>query len=548
MARIIPQNTGADIVSVAERWFLEAAIQFLDDEFVVFHSVPWVHVASQQLRQGECDFLILHPYLGFFSIETKPGDIRYDAGSGLWSRADGQHLKSDPYLQAQKSAHSISQLFSQKIKGWKEQQLPFGYAVYFCGADHVLGHLPTHALPALTLLQGDIPHLQQRLASIARHFGKVAAIRQSALIREAIAVLRPEFQLVQKFSTKMAMLEKELYRLTQRQIQVLDLLRDSRRVLVKGCAGSGKTILALEKAIRLARDGKRVLLLCYNIPLAEWLRTQLEKDQLDISVYHFHGLCQQFADYAELPYPIPKEDSQLSEFFDHEAPSILEQAIRNSAGPRYDAIIIDEGQDFIPDWWISIEELLEYPNHGLLYIFYDPEQNIFGRKFGFLIDEAKITLDRICRNTKQISAYMNRIAGTNHVAGDFAVEGLSPEEFEVESPAAELRRVQQIVLELVQQKKVSPHRIVVLGKRRRQNTAFAELDNLCGIPLVDEATEGDVDGKIRYATIFRFKGLEADCVIVIGFTRNDEGEANPMLYCAVSRAKFMLYVVYRTDT
>jgi Nuclease-related domain/UvrD-like helicase C-terminal domain len=116
MARIIPQNTGADIVSVAERWFLDAAIQFLDDEFIAFHSVPWVHVASQQLRQGEWDFLILHPYLGFFSIETKPGDIRYEAGSGLWSRADGQHLKSDPYLQAQKSAHAVSQFFTQKIK------------------------------------------------------------------------------------------------------------------------------------------------------------------------------------------------------------------------------------------------------------------------------------------------------------------------------------------------------------------------------------------------------------------------------------------------
>ena len=191
MARIIPRNSGPEIVSVAERWFLDAVIQNLDDEFVVFHSVPWVHVGSQRLRQGECDFLILHPRLGIIAIETKPGDVRYDAMTGDWIRSDGKRLKSDPYIQAQRSVHSISELFSQTIKGWREQQFPFGYAVYFCGADQIKGQLPAHALPVFTLLQGDMPHLSQRLASIVRQFGEVPVHPQAGLIRAAISFLRP---------------------------------------------------------------------------------------------------------------------------------------------------------------------------------------------------------------------------------------------------------------------------------------------------------------------------------------------------------------------
>jgi len=68
--------------------------------------------------------------------------------------------------------------------------------------------------------------------------------------------------------------EQELLRLTDEQMRILDLLRDTKRLVVKGCAGSGKTLLALEKATRLARDGKYVQLLCYSIPLAQWLQTR----------------------------------------------------------------------------------------------------------------------------------------------------------------------------------------------------------------------------------------------------------------------------------
>ena len=546
MARIIPRNSGPAIVSVAERWFLDAAIQHLDDDFVVFHSVPWVHVESARLRQGECDFLILHPRLGIFSIEAKPGDVRYDAYSGNWILSDGKLLKHDPYLQAQRSAHAVNELFLQKVKGWREQRLPFGYAVYFCGADQIKGQLPTHASPGFTLLQSDLQHLEQRLGGISRQFGLPPAQSNHELIRSAISVLRPEFQLVQRFSTQLAMLDADFDRLTSEQVRVLDWLKETRRLLVKGCAGSGKTLLALEKATRLAREGKRVLLLCYNIPLADWLRTRVQHEGLDIAVHHFHGLCQIVAEEAGLPFPVPDNPEQLTEFYDIQAPALLEAGLKSTGFRKFDAVLVDEGQDFMPEWWILIEELLEEPKSGLLYVFYDPDQNIFGRQFGFLMDEAKLTLDRVCRNSRQITGFMNSLAGTRHLPADFSVEGPPPEIHDVETEIAEREKVERIVRSLVQNKGVAPAKIVIVGKRRRSNSSLADVGSLAGCPLVDEASVQEFVGKIRYATIYRFKGLEADCVILLGFDKPAEGRIDRLQYCAASRAKSVLCAVYRT--
>ena len=44
---------------------------------------------------------------------------------------------------------------------------------------------------------------------------------------------------------------------------------------------------------------------------------------------------------------------------------------------RYDALIVDEAQDFHPDWWVPLQLLLEDPDEGSLYVFYDDNQRIF---------------------------------------------------------------------------------------------------------------------------------------------------------------------------
>ena len=547
MAQMIPRFFSADTVSVAERRFFTALSEQLDESYSVIHSVPWLSVSSRHLQQGECDFLILHPTFGMLSIEVKPGDVFCDGPSGSWRRSDGTNLGKDPYLQAQRSAHTLNSMLREKVPGWADAKMACGYAVHFNEADHIQGRLPLHALPLITLLHGDLQHLQERLESIAEHFGPPQSKPQIDLIRRALDRLRPEFQLIQSFSSQLETQEDGLRRLTAQQIDVLNLMRATKRLLIRGCAGSGKTLLALEKAARLARDGKRVLLLCFNIPLAEWLRSRIDKDQLSVDVFHFHGLCEAVSTSAGLEFSAPAENSLLSDFYDQQAPDLFARAVGLGAGPRYDAIVVDEGQDFIAEWWLPIEELLIDPGRGTMYIFHDPEQNIFKRDFGFLVEEAKLTLDKNCRNTHQIASYVCGLSKSRPEAAEFAVEGMVPVERIVNSANDEVEVVERIVADLVSRKHLAPNRIVIVGRRRMQNSPFADCAHLAGVPLIDESLGETNPEAIRYATIYRFKGLEADCVLLTGFARPKAGEPHTELYCAASRAKLMLYVFYQSD-
>ena len=58
--------------------------------------------------------------------------------------------------------------------------------------------------------------------------------------------------------------EAEIFNLTSQQYSLLNFLSRNRKAAIGGCAGSGKTLLAMEKAKRLANEGFRTLLTCYK--------------------------------------------------------------------------------------------------------------------------------------------------------------------------------------------------------------------------------------------------------------------------------------------
>jgi hypothetical protein len=141
--------------------------------------------------------------------------------------------------------------------------------------------------------------------------------------------------------------------LSATQFGALDLLSAQRRALVLGVAGSGKTLLAAEKARRLAAQGFKVLLTCFNRPLAEHLAATI--GQLEgVTVRTFHGLAEELGREARLIGPNPAHDTA---YFD-ELPNVLDQALRALPERRFDAIVVDEGQDLDAVWWLPLLDLL----------------------------------------------------------------------------------------------------------------------------------------------------------------------------------------------
>ncbi|QDU36963.1 Nuclease-related domain protein [Maioricimonas rarisocia] len=542
MARMIPSIWPHETLSSAERRLYNALEEQLDDDFTVIHSLPWLDETRKIFQQGECDFLVLHPEHGLLVLEAKSGGVNYDGPSRTWLRPGGGRLNKDPFLQAQESVHHFNRLLRREVSGWSQSNPPFGYAVVFPEADQILGRLPPHVTPQLIIAEPDMDCLQDRMVSLLQHFRKPKSRMSGDVYRAAIERLLPEFQIVRSLSSQLDDQERGLARLTAEQIRLLEAMDGNLRLLVEGCAGSGKTLLALEKSMRLAHEGKRVLLLCFNIPLADWLRKRVGEAGLPIDVFHFHGLCEHVVRATGGTFEVPADAG--SSFWEEEAADMLSQSLPGFA-KRYDAVIVDEGQDFCAHWWIPIEELLENPDEGQLYIFHDPEQNIFNRENGFPFASPNLRLRVNCRNTHQIASFVNEMAGLQSRPADFCVPGSEPVEHVVASDEEELQEASRTLQELVEVEKVDPQRIVIIGRRRLENSPYAGATLLDGLRIASEVDAIADGAAIRYATIYRFKGLEADCAVLTGFRRPADGIPSRELYVAASRAKMLLHVMYR---
>src|SRR5207248_676238 len=123
---------------------------------------------------------------------------------------------------------------------------------------------------------------------------------------------------------------------------------------------------AAEKAKRLANLGQRVLFLCYNRPLAEFVAQTAD----GYKVKNFHTLCRELAVAAGLKFSPPRENEDSQEFWDTKAPELLIEALKTYPDERYDAVVVDEGQDFREYWWIAVEKLLKDQKRGQLWVFF----------------------------------------------------------------------------------------------------------------------------------------------------------------------------------
>jgi hypothetical protein len=167
-----------------------------------------------------------------------------------------------------------------------------------------------------------------------------------------------------------------------RQEKTAKSLGNGHRIL-RGVAGSGKTLVLACRAryLKTVQRSWRVLVVCYNIALSRYIRqliasTGPDGRPLDIQVIHFHGLVKELTG-ANLAVREGEDSAQYEERIG----ALLNDAIDSGQVPAgcYDAILIDEGQDFVPSWISALVKLVNVKTDSLLFC-YDGAQNIFGRK------------------------------------------------------------------------------------------------------------------------------------------------------------------------
>ncbi len=532
--RFIPRVDPGQIEQRSERDVALALQETLDEEWTVFHSYNWLR-REERLKEGEADFVLVHRRYGLLVLEVKGGSIRFDPDGAEWWQND--HPMQDPFKQAQRNFHALKNQVSERGRFIRagETPCPGGYAVAFPDVNYQ-GTLPPGAHGSMLFCARDLPELGTRVRNALRAWAREGTPEDMHAndFEELRKALQSTFRIVPSLARDLEKDEQMLIQLTEQQAEALERIYANPRVLVEGTAGSGKTLLALERSLSFARDGCSVLLLCYNKRLAEWLRRRTEGVE-HLKVAHFHGLCSEFCQKAGLAFSPPAEES--ADFWRYKTAELLLDAT-DIADDRYDAIVVDEGQDFHDEWWMAIEALQRHPG-GPLYVFFDPAQNLFGTGLN-LPEGITYNLNQNCRNTRQIAHTCGNVLGQAIKSPRFSPEGVPTEirgycdEKEVRDGCAQL--LKDVVGSL------HASRVALLSPYTRAKSCL-NLEKLGPYALVDDVSAWLSGNGVWFSSIRAFKGLEAEVMILVDVDDFRVGKFERQdLFVACSRARHRLYV------
>ena len=190
-------------------------------------------------------------------------------------------------------------------------------------------------------------------------------------------------------------------------------------MVVTGCAGSGKTMLAVEQAKRLAAKGERVLFVCFNRALRDHLQAKREKKGVDF--YTFHALCRRLARHGGRRADRLPSGEAPQTFWDEEMPLALMEAIEE-LGPQYDALFVDEAQDTRDLWLEALMTTLEDPDEAHVWLFMDDNQRVYEQQLDVPGEFHPFDLTVNCRNTQAIHREVIK-----KYAGEVIPEATGPE-------------------------------------------------------------------------------------------------------------------------
>lgn len=208
-------------------------------------------------------------------------------------------------------------------------------------------------------------------------------------------------------------LDRIVERLTSEQYDVITRLNGTARALISGSAGSGKTLVAAEKAIRLDHAGIRTLFLCHNPLLAEWVASLVRTSSVDVRA--FEDLVRELAADVDDALPWSSYSQPTREQLQRAVEALAEN------GPPFGAVIVDEGQDFAQDWWPVVEACV--PTDATLYVFFDEQQSLLPNRLHLPAMGWPSTLSRNCRNAGRVYEVMRRLAPIRELP-DRHLEGL----------------------------------------------------------------------------------------------------------------------------
>ena len=594
MATLIPAIGTSAFDSTGERRLAERLEQKLDADYLLWHNVP---IGPKQTHP---DFVVLHPRHGLLVLETKDWHLStiQRATRQAWDILADGILKTviNPLAQARHCAIQVVNVLQRDPQLVHEGGLhkgklafPWGHGVVFTRitrkqfedaglAETIEAH---YVICQDEMLESADPEaFQQRLWNMFAHrFGGPMTLPQMDRVRW---IMFPQVRVQTQGalfddSDADAQLPDIMRVMDIQQEQLARSLGDGHRV-IHGVAGSGKTMILGYRAEYLAQasavSSKPILVLCFNEPLGVKLHSVMQAKGLEgrVHVRHFHKWCRdQLVAYGQA---IPPQGPRM---FDAMVDNVIRAVDRKQIpSGQYQAVMIDEGHDFAPEWLKLVTQMVDPTTNSLL-VLYDDAQSIYERArskpFSFksvgIQAQGRTTILKInYRNTRQILQTASLVAADLLTADDKDDDGIplvKPVSCGREGPAPIIIKLPTLRDEAFA---IADH----LASAHQEGFAWGDMAVLCAdwktmdlcadalaqrkLPHRMRKRSGDYQpgaDAIQVMTMKVSKGLEFPVVALPGVGHmpgpgEDEKEATRVFYVAATRATQRLVIAVARDS
>lgn len=522
-----PDNLEYYMPTDSERIVYHELKRQLPEDYSVFYSVKWSSYNNNKLDKSEADFIIESPEYGFLCLEVKGGSgIRVD--SDTWFLIDRVHgerrLKESPYDQAEKSMYYFRNYFSNRYNTPYGGIFGAGVVFPFYAINNNIGL--SERQRECTIDYSDMNDIHKRIKRMFRMWGGASYGHRYytngqhtgflELIRERVAIAAAAGALVHYK-------ELQLDTINRVQDNYIYFIKNVKQFYIRGGAGTGKTWIAMKMAKEAAiNNGQKVLFLCKSKHLSK-LVDGLIGDY--VSVRTPHTLFGDENNYIDSNNELSMKEPACDHICEKE---------------KYDAVFVDEAQDFSSDMAMRVRELLKDKHNSRLGIFYDDVQILqnesFGEGFGFL--EKPFLLRENIRNTANIYKWAAEKTKLGMDVIVNPVEGPTPITEQISNHGQFIHYLEVMFRRYLDDEHLSNNSIVIIIDN--VDLLMNELSGRIAKWVFVRRTVGS-ENEISVYTMEEFKGLESDMVIYIHDNTTTENEN----YIAYTRAKYYLIEIIR---
>lgn len=503
------------------------ALKSLPEEYVVFHSVHWNKRNKRgDIVWGESDFTVFHPKRGLLVIEVKSGGIQHFEGK--WKQmntlTNEEYPMKDPMVQAERSKYTFADLIS-KIGDEGGNTYWVEAAVWFPSVEtgETIGALPPAYGVENVLLKGDLNRTQISIEKLFDYYNMYEKLYYDKEDAEyVLKILSPQFDAIPSMAGNIIEQDHYFNRMTLEQGFLIDYLEEQRHAVIQGGAGTGKTMLAIEKARRLPKD-ENILFLCFNKYLLAFLKDKYAPELLNVDFYNLPSLVCSKMNISDAGGDVGISD-YLNKF--------------DKYGWSYKHILIDEGQDFT-DEHLELMSAISELQDGCFYVFYDKNQRVQQRQSLDWANsvECRLVLSCNCRNTKNIATTSNKAIGIEKIKMRREIDGQKPSFYITKDQEHLLVKMAEIIRKYTDNG-VLKKQITILTVKTEETSVLSGINNIGTYHI----TSNNKDNGIFFTSARKFKGLESDVIIMVDVDQYtfENDESRRVFYVGTSRAKHWL--------